>query len=299
MTAAHWKLPDGFDRRTTPARSDLAASALRGIVAAARYTDGRRMRIGREAEPLRAEPDAVATCDTQALFGEEVLVLDENDGWAWVQLLRDEYVGYLRSSSLTQGRAPITHRICAPRTFVYPSANMKAQPVMALPMGAQVAAARSDGAFCEAPELGFIWSAHLAAHDAVESDFVAVARRFLFAPYLWGGKTSMGLDCSGLIQIALQACGVRCPRDSDMIGREIGAAVDPDEAIAHPRRGDLIFWKGHVGTIGEGDTLLHANGFHMQVTEEPLVRAVARIRDNSFGRVTGVRRLQGFSLHRE
>jgi len=288
-------LPEGFDRRTTPARRDLAATGLRGVIASARYTQGRPMRLGCEAAPLRARPDEAAAWDTQVLFGEDVLVFDEADGWAWVQLLQDGYVGYLRATVLVAADTQVTHKVCVPRTFVYPSANMKAPSVMALPLGARVTIAHDDGTFAQvqglAPGLGFIWSRHLCALDDDRNDFVAVARQFLFAPYLWGGKTSEGLDCSGLIQIALQACGITCPRDSDMIGRDVGQALDPAAALVHPRRGDLFFWKGHVGMMSDHKTLLHANGFHMQVMEEPLAQAVARIKDNSFGLVTGARRI--------
>ncbi|MDF2118050.1 NlpC/P60 family protein [Roseiarcaceae bacterium H3SJ34-1] len=296
MTTADWKLLDGFDRRTTPARPDLAAAGLRGIIASTRYAEGRLMRLNCETAPLRARPDEAAAWDTQVLFGEDVLVFDEADGWAWVQLLQDGYVGYLGATSLAPAQMPITHKVQAPRTFVYPSANIKLPPIMALPLGAQVTIAHDDGTFAQVrglvPGPGFIWSRHLRAHDADESDLVDVARRFLFAPYLWGGKTSLGLDCSGLIQIALQACGIPCPRDSDMIGRDVGQALDPAAALRHARRGDLFFWQGHVGMMSDDETLLHANGFHMQVVEEPLAQAVARIKDNSFGLVTGARRLE-------
>jgi cell wall-associated NlpC family hydrolase len=300
MTTADWTLPEGFDRRTTPARRDLAAAGLRGVIASARYTEGRPMRLGCEAVPLRKAPDQAVAWDTQVLFGEDVLVFDEAEGWAWVQLLQDGYVGYLPATSLAPAQTPVTHKISVPRTFVYPSANMKAPPTMALPLGARVAIAHDDGTFAQvqglaqglSQDLGFIWSRHLCAHDADENDFVDVARRFLFAPYLWGGKTSLGLDCSGLIQIALQACGIPCPRDSDMIGRDVGQPLDRAAALTHPERGDLFFWQGHVGMMSDDKTLLHANGFHMQVVEEPLAQAVARIKDNSFGLVTGARRIK-------
>ncbi|MDH7796833.1 MULTISPECIES: NlpC/P60 family protein [unclassified Beijerinckia] len=285
-----WALPAGFDRRTTPARPDLTADALRGRVSSARYTLGRHMRVAVEAQALRASPSLDAALDTQALFGEDVTVFDESHGWAWVQLQADHYVGYLPTVSLI---APVeaTHRVSAPRTLVYPSADIKRPIVMALPMQARLAVTRTTEKFVEVAGLGCIWRDHVTPLAETEQDFIAVARRFLFAPYLWGGKTSSGIDCSGLVQIALHACGLPCPRDSDMIAQQTGTAVTVQADGADCQRGDLVCWKGHVGIVSDAGALLHANGHHMQVIEEPLAGAVTRIRNSGGGEITAVRRL--------
>jgi cell wall-associated NlpC family hydrolase len=134
--------------------------------------------------------------------------------------------------------------------------------------------------------VGFLPASHLAPLDHRETDFVAVAERFLGTPYLWGGKTNYGLDCSGLVQLALTACGIRCPRDSDMQERALGALVD----MKNLRRGDLVFWKGHVAIVRDPKTFLHANAFHMAVAVEPIAEAIARIA-GAGSEVTSVKRL--------
>jgi len=283
-----------FDRRLTPARPDLAAISLQGIVAAPRYVAPRRMRVRSETVALRAEPHPEAGMDTQALFGERIDVYEiDMEGWAWGQLARDGYVGYLAADDLVDvladdsAEVAATHRVLAPRTFVYPARNMKTPPLSALPMNALVHVLDSDGTFARLRE-GYVWAHHLAPLDFAESDFVAVAERFLHAPYLWGGKTWQGLDCSGLIQIALQAAGIEAPRDTDMQASQLDAPLPLDAEL---KRGDLVFWKGHVGVMRDSQMLLHANGHFMQVTSEPLIEARTRIAANSFGQVTTIRRL--------
>jgi hypothetical protein len=283
-----------FDRRLTPARPDLAAISLQGIVAAPRYVAPRRMRVRSETVALRAEPHPEAGMDTQALFGERVDVYEiDMEGWAWGQLARDGYVGYLAADDLVDvladdsAEVAATHRVLAPRTFVYPARNMKTPPLSALPMNALVHVLDSDGTFARLRE-GYVWARHLTSLDFAEIDFVAVAERFLDAPYLWGGKTWQGLDCSGLIQIALQAAGLEAPRDTDMQASQLDAPLPLDADL---KRGDLVFWKGHVGVMRDSQILLHANGHFMQVTSEPLIEARARIAANSFGEITTIRRL--------
>lgn len=279
-----------FDRRLTPARPDLAATSLQGIVAAPRYVAPRRMLVRSEMVALRAEPHPEAGMDTQALFGERIDVYEiDMEGWAWGQLARDGYVGYLAANDLVDdsaGAAP-THKALAPRTFIYPARNMKTPPLGALPMNALVHVMDDDGTFARLRE-GYVWARHLTPLDVAQDDFVTVAELFLHAPYLWGGKTWQGLDCSGLIQIALQAAGVEAPRDTDMQASQLGAPLPPDADL---KRGDLVFWKGHVGVMRDAQMLLHANGHFMQVTAEPLIEARARIAANSFGQVTTIRRL--------
>lgn len=276
-----------LDPRVTPKRPDLAAAHLRGKLAAPRYAEGRTLSVVAASAPLRRAPSHEAPLETEALFGEAVVVYEALEGWAWAQLSRDGYVGYLPQSALGAAPAP-THRVGALRTHAYPGASVKLPPRLALSMGAQVCVAAPHGEFAKTPDGLHVFGAHLAPLDAFEDDFVAVAERFLETPYLWGGRTSEGIDCSGLVQGALAACGVDAPRDSDMMEKALGAPLAADPAL---RRGDLIFWKGHVGVMRDAATLLHANGFHMKVASEPLRQARERIAEKSYGAVTSIRRL--------
>jgi hypothetical protein len=278
-----------FDKRLTPARPDLAAEYLRGQVEARAYAPGSQMHVVHETLPLFPQPTREGPIDTHALFGETLVVYEiDGEGWAWGQLTSDGYVGYLPTEGLREVGAAPNRKVIAPRTLVYPGPSMKLPTWGALPLGARVAVAQESGDFAEVPGLGFVWREHLAGLDHAEPDFVAVAERFLHAPYLWGGKTSSGLDCSGLLQIALGAGGVAAPRDTDMMEKALGAPIDMAAGL---RRGDIIFWKGHVGVMRDAQTLLHANGHHMLVVSEPLSVARERIVAKTGADVTSVRRL--------
>ncbi|MBV1696908.1 MAG: C40 family peptidase [Hyphomicrobiales bacterium] len=276
-----------FDPRLTPARADLAARTLEGKVVAARYVDGHAREVIEPQAPLRLEPSPDAPLATEALKGERVTIYETNDeGWAWGQLAADGYVGWLPANGLTVPGATPTHKVVSLRTFVFPAPSIKTTPLEALPLGARVAVARFDGNFAVTASGRFLPAVHLAPIDTHETDFVAVAERFVGAPYLWGGKTMLGLDCSGLVQMALTACGIACPRDSDLQEQALGTAADAGD----PQRGDLFFWKGHVGIIRDRASLLHANAFHMAVVIEPIADAVARIRASG-AEVSSIRRL--------
>jgi cell wall-associated NlpC family hydrolase len=276
----------GFDPRVTPARPDLAARSLEGKITAARFVDGEPREIVEPHVPLRRLPSPDAPLDTEALMGERVTVFETTDeGWAWGQLEADGYVGFLPANGLGAPGAAPTHRVSALRTLVFSAPSFKLPPVAALPLGARVAVARLEGRFA-ATTIGYVPAQHLAPIESREGDFVTVAERFLGTPYLWGGKTSLGLDCSGLVQVALEACGIPCPRDSDM--QE--AAFEQAATNAPRRRGDLIFWRRHVAIARDEVTMIHANAFHMAVAIEPIEAAVARIRSNEGG-VTSVRRI--------
>jgi cell wall-associated NlpC family hydrolase len=282
--------PD-LDPRVTPWRAELAAKHLEGKVKAARFVEGRSMEVAAPAAPLRREPRGDAALDTEALKGERVTVYDENaEGWSWGQLAGDNYVGWLPSAALVPpGPAP-THKVAALRTFVFPGPSIKLPPHEALPFGATLNIIGLEERLAVAREGGFVPAAHLVPIGNKESDFVAVAERFVGTPYLWGGKTALGLDCSGLVQIALSACGLSCPRDSDMQERAVGAAVDYQASSFRFERGDLIFWSGHVAIARDRDSLVHANAFHMAVVVESTAEAIARIRGMG-SRITSVRRL--------
>lgn len=272
------------DPRLTPARGDLAARHLQGRVAADRFVAGETFEVRDPQAPLRRAPAPDAPLETEALMGERVTVYETSDeGWAWGQLESDGYVGYLPANALGRPGAAPTHKVAVVRTLVFPGPSIKLPPAAALPFGARVAIAREDGALAVTAAGGFVPARHLARLEARADDAVAVAERFLGAPYLWGGKTGLGIDCSGLVQVALAACGIACPRDSDMQERAFPAATEP------LRRGDLLFWKGHVAIARDAASIIHANAFHMAVTIEPAADAVARSRASG-SEVTSVRR---------
>ena len=238
-----------LDPRVTPARPDLAAKALEGKVAAARYVAGKVYEVIEAQAPLRNEPRPDASLATEALKGERVTIYDMNaEGWAWGQLAADGYVGWLPANALSPLNEPPTHKVAALRTFAFPGPSIKLPPVEALPFGARLAVAGVADRLAVTVSGAYMPVAHLVPIDSYESDFVTVAERFLGVPYLWGGKTVLGLDCSGLVQIALTACGVACPRDSDMQEAAVGTPLDRAAGSAGLKRGDLIFWKDHVGS---------------------------------------------------
>ena len=280
-----------FDPRVTPARADLAAKELEGKVAAARYVAGEVYEVIEPQAPLRGEPSHDAPLLTEALKGERVTIYEKNDeGWAWGQLAADGYVGWLSANALAPPGAPPTHKVVALRTLVFPGPSIKLTPREALPLGARVAVARREERMAVTQSGGYLPAVHLAPIDVYETDFVAVAERFLGVPYLWGGKTMLGLDCSGLVQIALSACGIFCPRDSDMQEEALGSPVAAATDRSDLQRGDLVFWTGHVAIVRDRATFLHANAFHMAVAIEPIGDAIARIR-GAGGEITSVRRL--------
>ncbi len=264
-----------LDKRLTPARPDLAASYLRGEVEAERYAEGVTMQVIDVTAPLRSAPSPEAELNTEALHGERAVVYEQTEeGWSWGQLARDGYVGWLPSNALAKETAKATHRVRALRTFVFPRPNIKSPPIASLSFGCEFAMRGEEANFFVEENGGFLPKQHVAPLSFRESDAVEVAGRFLGTPYLWGGKTSAGLDCSGLVQLALQSIGLECPRDSDM-QQALGAPVISETEL---RRGDLIFWKGHVGLYAGEGRLLHANAYHMAVAEEPLAEAITRIR---------------------
>jgi len=277
-----------FDPRITPARPDLAAEHLRGKVTAARFAEGTVQEVIAGIAPMRAAPSHDAPLLTEALCGERVTIYEtDEEGWAWGQLASDHYVGWLPAAALLAPSAQPTHRVSVLRTLVFPGPSIKLPPTDALPLGALVAVARQQDTFAVAASGGFLPSCHLVPLDSREADFVAVAERFVGVPYLWGGKSSLGVDCSGLVQVALTACGINCPRDTDMQERALGKSA----SLAGLQSGDLIFWKGHVAIARGRNSMIHGNAFHMAVAIEPVAEALARIGAGG-SQVTSVRRLK-------
>jgi cell wall-associated NlpC family hydrolase len=265
------------DPRRHAWRDDLAAEELWDRILVPRYAPGEPRQLRRSSVPMRKRPDRTLAFENEVLFGESLRVFDEADGWAWVQLDRDRYVGYVASEGLARDFAKPTHRVSALGTFIYPLADIKSPPVLPLSCGSLVAVRGGDERFLELVTGGFVPTRHVAELAKPPRDFVEVAEKFTGAPYLWGGRTRLGIDCSGLVQIALVAAGIVCPRDSDMQEAEVGRAVLIPNDLEGLQRGDLVFWKGHVGIMADGVMLLHANAHHMAVAIEPLVVAARRI----------------------
>ncbi|MCA1405822.1 C40 family peptidase [Ensifer sp. IC3342] len=266
------------DRRLNAYRDDLAEARLRGVVEAPRYVEGTPATVSVPVTPLRARPDLECGTDTELLYGETARVLDVAGGWAWIKADLDGYVGYVPEEALNSSNAPATHVVAVPRTIVYRGADLRFPQAFALSMGSRVhvvgeTETRGTRYFLLDGGLAVIANHCVAVGEALAGDYVSVATRFLETPYLWGGRSGFGIDCSGLVQLAMQMVGNAAPRDSDMQARGLGRSINREELV----RGDLVFWKGHVAIMEDERTLVHANGHTMTVAREGLEDAIRRI----------------------
>lgn len=266
-----------LDRRLNAYRADLADARLKTLVTADSYVTGALAQVSVPVAPLRPSPDVNCGIDTELLLGERVVVFERENGFAWVQSDVDQYVGYLPETMLSDRIEP-THRIIAPRTFLYSRAELRTYPIAALSMGSEVTVTatettRGTDYFITDKGEAIIANHCVPINTYPKLDYVTIAARLLETPYLWGGRSGLGIDCSGLVQLSLAMTGVCVPRDTDMQQASIGHNIEREQLI----RGDLVFWKGHVGIMEDNKILLHANGHTMSVSRENLDSAIERI----------------------
>ncbi len=283
-----------LDPRRHVYRDDMAAASLKDRVQAQRYVQGELRQVVAAVAPVRLVPRFDAPLLTEALCGELATVYEVRDGWGWLQLENDGYVGYMPMDNLSATIDEPTHWVASRATFVYPAPDLKRPPVMRLSFNGKVTVLGREGRFLELARGGFVYGGHLQPMEEKAKDFVRLAERLVGTPYLWGGRSSVGIDCSALVQLALQGTGAACPRDSDMLEGEIGEAL-PGTDIDKLQRGDLVFWRGHVGIAQSSEWMLHASGHQMEVVVEPIRRAVERIAA-THGEVTAIKRIPGLNF---
>ena len=279
-----------LDRRLHPYRKNLAAEYLRGKIESDQFVTGQQRQICKGHAPLKRLPDPAAPLDTELLFGELVQLYDERDGWSWIQSELDGYVGYAENHMITETLLAPTHTVIMPATYLYPAPDLKLIPNDWLPMNAQVNVSESIGKYSNLASGGWVFSAHLARINTPALDHCEVAQMFLYSPYLWGGKTCVGIDCSGLLQISLARCSKEIPRDSDM-QMDAGQPIEYDGDERVLQRGDLVFWRSHAGIWIDPQSFIHANAANMLVTVERLNDVAAQIVVDSGDTILSVRRV--------
>ncbi len=273
-----------YDARVHAIRPDLADVALASLYFAPHYASPVPRSIAAPWVPVRGAPNESATAITELLHGEAFHVLDSRGGWAWGYCAHDHYVGYLPLDTLGEPMAP--SHLATGAAPLFTAADIKS-PIAALYPAHSRLAGTLEGSFL-ATEAGFVHARHVRPLSETETDWVAVAQRHLGAPYVWGGRGGLGLDCSGLVQVALAACGIKAPRDTDQQAQAVGVALDDHAEL---RRGDIVFFPGHVGLMADAERLLHANAHWMAVTIEPLSDVIARLADKHERPVTARRRV--------
>lgn len=278
-----------LDPRLHAYRDDLADAALQGRIEARRWSEGRRAQVAAGVVGLHRRPDPAAPLDSQLLSGEAVRVFETRAGWSWVQNEADGYVGYCRSAALSADLHAPTHRVAPLSTPLFPEPSIKAPVAERLSFWGMVSAVGESGRFVERAEGGWVFAGHLVPLERTEPDWLSTAHRFLGLPYIWGGRSGLGVDCSGLVQLSLSAAGRPVPRDSDQQAASdaLGRALPLDTT---PRRGDLLFWKGHVGiALGDGQAL-SATAFPLMTVIEPLAALHARACQDSPEGLVALRR---------
>ncbi|HAF42444.1 MAG TPA: glycoside hydrolase [Sphingobium sp.] len=274
-----------LDRRVHAARGDLADLALAGTLFSAHYARAVPLTCVAPGTPILSAASPTSEAVSELLRGEVFHALDVMTDWAWGFCGHDGYVGYVRRDALDVEEKR-THRIIAGAAPLFAAADIKSPIADYWPRGSRFSG-EAQGDFIACAE-GFIHARHAVAIDERPQDWVAVAEAYLGQPYVWGGRGHRGIDCSGLVQVALGAAGMAVPRDTDLQCEGIGAPIGSDAAL---QRGDIIFFPGHVGIMTDGRTLLHANAHWMAVVREPLADVVARLVDTHVQPIIARRRI--------
>ncbi|MGZ3305569.1 MAG: C40 family peptidase [Asticcacaulis sp.] len=281
---------DPFDKRTTPFKDGVTDQSHEGLIRAKSYVAGEILSCHAASAPILASPENGSEQWDQLLLGERFKVIERKHDFYWGQALRDGYVGYAPVSAFHGGWYLPTHYVATLRTYVFAGPNLKSSILSAISLNALVSVSKRENGFAYINEMGWVFEKHLSDFHDFANDFVAVAESYINAPYQWGGRESIGLDCSGLLQQALYASGYGCPRDSDM-QMKLGLPLNIEDDLSGLMRGDLVFWKGHVAIMVDDVNIIHANAHHMKVAIEPLRQAVERIDSCGSGMPTAFRRL--------
>ena len=281
---------DDFDKRITPFKDGVTDQAHEGLIHARSYVAGEILSCYDATAPILSAPEHGAEQWDQLLLGERFKVIERKHDFYWGQALRDGYVGYVPVHAFHRDWYLPTHYVATLRTYVFAAANLKASILSALSLNALVKVTKYENGFAYVNDMGWVFANHLSDFERFADDFVAVAESYINAPYQWGGRESIGLDCSGLLQQALYAAGYGCPRDSDMQA-QLGIALAVGRDLSGLVRGDLVFWKGHVAIMVDDISIIHANAHHMKVAIEPLRDAVTRIEGCGSGWPLAFRRL--------
>lgn len=282
MDMRYLDIPESLidDVRLTPIRLGAAARALEDHVEAENYVDGEVHHVVVAVCVLKRESDEESGADTQLLYGETFTVYGERGDWCWGQTSHDDYVGWVSKAHLQKGSAEATHHVMSRGTFLYSKADLKSRPNMKIPMSARLNVIGEEEVggtkYLQTP-MGWVVARHARRLDGYANDFVMVGESLMGLTYLWAGRSTFGIDCSGFIQLAMQMAGIAVMRDADMQEQTIGEEIALADDLSGLQRGDLIFWPGHVGMMRDASIFLHANGHTMSVFSEPLEAAIERI----------------------
>ncbi|RED50926.1 NlpC/P60 family protein [Aestuariispira insulae] len=265
---------------------------LRDDVVAERYTEGSAFHVTAPVVSLRRGPGFEFPQDSQLLFGDNIRCFEEKDGWAWVQNNRDGYVGYCPSSDLNTGTTNPTHLVSSAFSLIFPEPDIKRHPIFTLSLGSHVEIIEKNEKFSKLANGGWVYSRHLASRGVTQPDLAETASKFLESPYLWGGNSYLGLDCSGLVQLALLRAGIMAKRDTDQQEYSVGESITINADHSGLKRNDLVFWPGHVGIMMDDSSLIHANATDMKTSIAPLEKVSAHIKEIEGTEISSIRRLE-------